>query len=139
MKYGKDAPPVHLVTDGCIRGIAGKISQGSDWKNAPIIAFFSAKLSPSQQNYAVHKIEMLAGLETMVRHRDILLGVLFTWYTDHRALEYLLKQKNLTGRQARWIAKMSEFDFVVKYVPGKENTVSNALSRIYSADVPGTV
>jgi hypothetical protein len=139
MKYGPGAPPVHLVTDGCISGIAGKISQGDDWKDAPIIAFFSAKLSPAQQNYAVHEIEMLAGLETMVRHRDLLLGVRFTWYTDHRALEHLLKQRNLTGRQARWISKMSEFDFEVKYVPGKENTVSDALSRMYSADALGTV
>lgn len=139
MKYGPDADPVHLVTDGCISGVAGKLSQGPDWKTAPIIAFYSAKLSPAQQNYAVHEIELLAGLETMMRFRDLLLGVQFTWYTDHRGLEHFLNQRNLTGRQARWTVKLSDFDFTIKYVPGVENTVSDALSRLYSNDAPGTV
>lgn len=139
MVHGPDAAPVHLVTDGCISGIAGKISQGDNWKTAPVIAFFSAKLSPAQQNYAVHEIELLAGLETMMRNRDLLLGVRFTWYTDHRALEFIMNQRNLTGRQARWMEKMSDFDFEVRYVRGEENVLADALSRMYSADAPGTV
>jgi hypothetical protein len=139
MKHGDDAPCVWLVGDGCCSGVAGTIRQGDDWQTAPIIAFYSAKLSTTQQNYAVHEIELLAGLETMMRYRDLLLGVHFTWCTDHKELEYLLNQKNLTGRQARWISKMSEFDFDVMYIPGKLNTVADALSRIYSADEPGTI
>jgi transposase InsO family protein len=139
MVYGDGAKPVHLVTDGCISGIAGKISQGDNWKDSPVIAFYSAKLSAAQQNYTVTEIEMLAGLETMTRYRDLLLGVRFTWYTDHRALEFLLKQRELNPRQSRWMAKLAEFDFAIEYVPGKENVLSDALSRMYSADAPGTV
>jgi hypothetical protein len=139
MKHGAGTEPVNVVTDGCISGIAGKISQGPDWKSAPVVAFYSAKLSPAQQNYIVTEIEMLAGLETMMRHRDLLLGVPFTWYTDHRALEHLLTQRNLSPRQARWVAKLSEFDFKIQYVPGKQNILADALSRMYSADTPGTV
>jgi hypothetical protein len=139
MIYGPEAPPVHLVTDGCISGIAGKISQGDNWKSSPVIAFYSAKLSPAQQNYAVHEIELLAGLKTMMRNRDLLLGVRFTWYTDHRALEHVLRQRNLTGRQARWVEKMSDFDFAIQYVKGEENVLADSLSRMYSADAPGTV
>jgi hypothetical protein len=139
MVYTKDAEKVNLVTDACITGVAGKISQGADWLTGPTIAFYSAKLSPAQQNYAVHEVKMLAGLETMMQYRDLLLGVRFTWYTGHKGLEYLMNQKNLTGRQARWISKMSEFDFTIEYVPGKANTVADALSRMYSANEPGTV
>jgi len=54
-------------------------------------------------------------------------------------LVHLLKQKNLSGRQARWLEKISEFDFEVIYVPGAENILSDALSRLYSFDQPGTV
>jgi hypothetical protein len=139
MQHGKDAKPVHLVTDGCISGIAGKISQGRNWKTSPVIVFYSAKLSPAQQNYTVTKIEMLAGLETMICYRDLLLGVHFTWYTNHCALEHLLKQRDLSGRQARWMIKLAEFNFDIKYVPGKENVLSDSLSRMYSTDAPGTV
>ena len=87
----------------------------------------------------VHEIEMLAGIETMMRHRDILQGVRFRWYTDHKGLIHLLNQRDLSGRQARWLEKVSEFDFEVIYVPGAENILSDALSRLYSNDEPGTV
>jgi len=75
----------------------------------------------------------------MVKYRRLLLGTKFCWYTNHRGLIYLLKQKNLTGRQARWMEKISEFDFKVIYVPGEQNTLADTLSRIYSEDKDGTV
>jgi hypothetical protein len=104
-----------------------------------VATFYSAKLSSAQQNYAVHKIELLVGVETMVRYRYLLLGARFRWYTDHKGLIYVLRQKGLTGRQARWMEKLGEFDFEVIYVPGEQNTLADALSRVYSDDKPGTV
>ena len=139
LSYKKDAPPIWLVTDSCATGISGLVSQGDDWKTAKIAAFYSAKLNPAQQNYPVHEIEMLAGIETMLRHYDILQGVIFKWLTDHKGLTYLLNQKNLSGRQARWLEKISMFDFEVVYIPGSENVVADALSHIYANDLPGTV
>ena len=136
--YGKDAPQVWLVTDGCVTGISGLVSQGNNWKTAKIAAFYSAKLNSAQRNYPVHKIEMFAGVETMLRHRDILQGVHFKWITDHRGLIYLLNQKSISGRQARWLEKISSFIFEVVYVPGSENVVADALSRMYSNDSAGT-
>ena len=126
--------------DGCATGISGLVSQGDDWKKSKIAAFqvYSAKLNPAQQNYPVHEIEMLAGVETMFRHADILQGAKFKWHTDHKGLTYLLNQKNLSGRQARWLEKMSTYDFEVVYIPGSENVVADALSRLYANDSPGT-
>jgi len=139
LNYDKTAPPVWMVTDGCSTGVAGLVSQGDDWRTAKIAAFYSAKLNPAQQNYPVHEIEMLAGVETMLRHRDILQGAKFKWITDHKGLIHLLKQKNLSGRQARWCEKISEFNFDIVYVPGTENVVADALSRMYSNDSGGTI
>ena len=75
----------------------------------------------------------------MLRHRDILQGTHFTWVTDHRSLEYVLTQRNLSGRQARWMDKLSSFDFKVQYVPGEDNVLPDALSRLYEFDAPGTI
>jgi hypothetical protein len=133
------APRVWLMTDACINGITTVIVQGADWKTANIAAFFSAKLSTAQQNYPVHKQEMLAGVEGMLRYRDVLQGVSFTWVMDHKGLIHLYHQKNLSGRQARWIEKISEYDFVIEYLLGVENILPDALSQLYSNDVPGTV
>ena len=115
------------------------MSQGSDWKKSKVAAFYSAKLNPAQQKYPVHEIEMLAGVETMLRHADILQGTRFKWLTDHKGLTYLLNQRNLSGRQAPWLEKISTFDFEVVYIPGSENVLADALSRIYTNDSPGTV
>ena len=128
-----------MVTDGCATGISGLISQGPDWKTAKIAAFYSAKLNLAQQNYPVHEIEMLAGIKTMLRYADILQGVEFQWLTDHRGLTHLLNQKNLSGRQARWLEKISSYTFKVVYIEGSENVVADALSRLYSNDSSGTV
>ncbi|KAJ2955854.1 hypothetical protein NUW54_g14706 [Trametes sanguinea] len=139
LDYSPMAARIWLVTDGSVAGIAGVVTQGQDWRAGNVAAFFSAKLSPAQANYPVHEIEMLAGVESMLRHRDILLGCHFTWVTDHKGLTYLLTQKSLSGRQVRWLEKISEFDFEVEYVPGVDNVLADALSRIYSNDSPGTV
>lgn len=45
----------------------------------------------------------------------------------------------MSGRQARWIEKIGEFDFEVVYVPGVENVLADSLSWIYSNDAAGTV
>ncbi|THG93004.1 hypothetical protein EW026_g8102 [Hermanssonia centrifuga] len=139
LDYSEGAPPIWLVMDGSISGIAGVVSQGHDRRTAKVAAFFSAKLTAAQANYPIHEIEMLAGVESMRRHRDILLGCYFTWATDHKGLTHLLRQKNLSARQARWIEKISEFHFAVEYIPGLDNILPDALSRIYANDAPGTV
>jgi hypothetical protein len=134
ISYAKEAQQVWVITDGCNSGILGVTSQGSDWKMAKVAAFYSAKLNSAQQNYPVHKVEMLAGVETMLRHRDVLLGVYFKWLTDHKGLVHLLNQKNLSGRQARWLERISIFDYAIEYVAGSENVLADALSHIYAAD-----
>ena len=138
LDYSPGAPPIWMITDGCATGIAGVVSQGPEWKTAKISSFYSAKLNPAQQNYPVHEIEMFAGVETMLRYTDVLQGTHFQWLTDHKGLTHLLNQKNLSGRQARWLEKISSFSFTVVYIEGSENVVADALSRLYSFDSKGT-
>ena len=38
-------------------------------------------------------------------------------------------QPNLTGRQARWVVKLAEYEFDIEHIPGKDNVVADALSR----------
>ena len=48
---------------------------------------------------------------------------------DNNGLKYLLDQPNLNARQARWLAFLSEYDFEIQHIKGKENKVANALRR----------
>lgn len=49
--------------------------------------------------------------------------------SDNISLKYLFDQQNLNARQARWLAFLSEYDFEIKHIKGKENKVADALSR----------
>jgi len=139
LDYGPERDPIWVMTDACGNGIGGVVAQGRDWKTAKVAALYSAKMSSAQRNYPVHEQELMAGVETMLRHRDILQGVRFTWVTDHKGLTYILDQRDLSGRQARWMERLSAFDFTVLYVPGEENILPDALSRMYEFDSPGTI
>ena len=139
LDYGPECDPIWVMTDACGNGIGGVVAQGRDWKTAKVAVLYSAKMSSAQRNYPVHEQELMAGVETMLRHRDILQGVRFTWVTDHKGLTYILDQRDLSGRQARWMERLSAFDFTVLYVPGEENILPDALSQMYEFDAPGTI
>ena len=40
-----------------------------------------------------------------------------------------MTQRDLSGRQARWLQKLSEYDFEIVHIPGSRNKVADALSR----------
>ena len=49
--------------------------------------------------------------------------------TDNKGLKYMLEQPNLNDRHARWLSFLSEYDFKIQHIKGKENKVVDALSR----------
>lgn len=48
---------------------------------------------------------------------------------DHSSLTSLFKQPNLNTLQTRWINFLSEYEFDIKYLKGKENRVADTLNR----------
>ena len=48
--------------------------------------------------------------------------------TDNSGVKFLFSQLDLNTKQARWLAFLSEFDFEVRHINGKEKKVANALS-----------
>jgi hypothetical protein len=76
-----------------------------------------------------HDLELAAIVHALKMWRHYLLGRKFVLMTDHCGLRYLFDQPKLNARQARWMALLSEFDFEIKHIKGKENRVVDALSR----------
>jgi hypothetical protein len=57
------------------------------------------------------------------------MGRIFLLLTDNSGVKYLFNQPDLNARQARWLALLSEIDFEVRHIKGKENKVADALRR----------
>jgi len=54
---------------------------------------------------------------------------IFELRTDHQSLKHLFTQSDLNARKRRWSEFMSEYDFEISYIKGKENVVADALSK----------
>lgn len=62
--------------------------------------------------------------------RSYIEGMTFTIITDHASLKWLMGQKDLTGRLARWSLKLQIFDFKIEHRKGSANVVPDTLSRM---------
>lgn len=139
INYSPGAQPINLCCDASLTGGSGVLSQGTDYKTAEIVAFWSGKFGSAQQNYPVHELELLAIVESLKRFSHLLQGVKFRIYTDHKGLEWITTQKKLSPRQARWLEVLADFDFEIIHVPGEMNQLADSLSRIYSDEPKGVV
>ena len=62
-----------------------------------------------------------------------LYGCKFTVRTDHRPLAWLRDHAKPSGRLARWLIKVREFD-ISQFISGVQNNVADALSRYFLED-----
>ena len=53
----------------------------------------------------------------------------FVIYTDHASLRAATQSPHLSQSMARWLSFFAEYNFEVKYKPGKQNALADALSR----------
>src|ERR1700761_6766507 len=120
-----------INTDASGYAVAAVLSQDQvDGTRRPI-AYFSKKMTPAETRYAVHDQELLAIVRAVKAWRCYLNGSPHRTLipTDHKGLEWISTKDELTGRQARWIERLSEISYDVRYIQGKENGVADALSR----------
>jgi hypothetical protein len=60
-------------------------------------------------------------VHTLNMWRNYLMGKRFELRTYHSGLKYLFEQPNLNARKPRWMEFLSEYDFCIKHIKGKEN------------------
>ena len=124
LAYPDYSLPFDIYTDASSRQLGAVITQ----KGKPI-AFFSRKLSETQQKYSVTELELLSIVETLKEFKGMLWGQRIKVFTDHKNL-----MQNALGmtsdRVYRWRLLLEEYGPVIEYIKGIDNTVADAMSRL---------
>ncbi|GKD75196.1 putative reverse transcriptase domain-containing protein [Tanacetum coccineum] len=94
-----------------------------------VIAYASRQLKVHEKNYTTHDLELGSVVFALKIWRHYLYGTRCTVFIDHKSLQHILDQKELNMRQRRWIELLSDYDYDIRYHPGKANVVADALSR----------
>ena len=126
--------PTTVTTDASDIGVGATLTQTVNGKPQPI-AFYNRTLSKPERNYAANEKEALACILACEHWEKLLLGRRFTLQTDHQALQALLSNptsKRQSSKFCRWRERLSHFDYTVKYLPGKDNQMADALSRLWA-------
>lgn len=127
--------PVVLLVDASKVGLGGCMAQYHDGSLCPV-SYSSHRLTKSERLYPITELEGLAILHTVRCHRHFLINNPFTvrCLTDHKPLTWVQKVNTASGRLARWMMELANYDFRIEYIPGKVNDVADALSRLQLAE-----
>jgi hypothetical protein len=125
-----------IHTDASNLGIGCVLSQqDSNGKWRPV-EFRSRALNNAEMKMSTTHKECLAIKYALDKFRYYIEYIEFELYTDHKALEYLMTTKDLSGKLARWAITIQEFKMKIIHKPGKLNIVADALSRVPAGKAP---
>jgi len=107
------------------------LSQYDDEETLHSMIYYSKNLSLAECNYEIYDKKLLAIIRAFKHWRsELKLTELFIkMFTDHQALTLLMKDKELSRRQMRWIQKLVNFNFKIMYHSDKQNIKVDALTR----------
>ncbi|GKF27674.1 putative reverse transcriptase domain-containing protein [Tanacetum coccineum] len=110
--------------DASIKGLGVVLMQ-----REKVIAYASRQLKIHGKYYMTHDLELGAVVFALKIWRHYRYGTKCTVFTNHKSLQLILNQKELNMRQRHCLELLSDYNYEIRYHPGKANVVVNALSR----------
>jgi hypothetical protein len=128
--------PFEIHTDASGEGIGAVLCQIIDGKEH-VIMYASRVLSEAERKYHSYEAEALAVVWATELFRHYVYGKKFIIRTDCRSLQWL-KTRTDSARVMKWVLRLQEFDYEVKYRPGVKSQNVDALTReVTEVDLPG--
>ena len=123
--------PIYLHTDASKYGIGAYLFQVVDGKDQPI-SYMSRTLSKTELRWSTTDKEAYAIVYALYKFEHLLRDVEFTIRTDHKNLTYMVESRS--ERVNRWRDYLQRFHCNVEHIPGKDNVLADAFSRILDLD-----
>ena len=121
-----------VTADASSYGLGAVLTQKQSDGSWRPVAYASRALTNTDVRYAQIEKESLAATWACERFSDYLIGKQFCLETDHKPLVTLLGTKNLdelSARVQRFRMRLMRFTYSITYIPGKNLTVADTLSR----------
>ena len=126
LRYYDQRKPMTVQADASQRGLGTCLLQ----EGQPI-AFASKSLTDTETRYANIERKLLAIVFACQHFNTYVLGRPFTVESDHKSLE-MIHQKSLASASPRlqhMLLQLQQYDVTIRYRPGKEMLLRDALSR----------
>ncbi|GKC96268.1 putative reverse transcriptase domain-containing protein, partial [Tanacetum coccineum] len=94
-----------------------------------VIVYASWQLKIHEKNYTTHDLELGVVVFSLNIWRHYLYGTKSVIYTDHKSLQHIFDQEELSMHQRSCIELFSDYDCDIRYHPEEATVVVDALSR----------
>uniref|UniRef100_A0A5S6Q436 RNA-directed DNA polymerase n=1 Tax=Trichuris muris TaxID=70415 RepID=A0A5S6Q436_TRIMR len=130
LAFPRSDAPTQVVADASDAAIGAVIQQFQDYRWVPI-AFHSKNLTDTQVRWSTGDKELFALVSAVRRFRYLLEGRQnLQLCTDHKPLIHAFTSTTeRSARVQRQLAFLSEFSTDIRHISGRENAVSDCLSR----------
>jgi transposase InsO family protein len=130
LKYFDPGDETELWTDASGTAVGGAVLQRDTRGNLRPVAYYSRRLSPSEEKYSTYQRELLAIRDCLLAFRFYLVGLPFVCKTDHCSLQWLTEQAEMSPLQSRWYTVFLEYNIKeIQYIKGEKNALADSLSR----------
>ena len=122
-----------VTTDASTTGLGITLWQKQDDGNTKPIAYGSRYLNGTKKKYSIGELELLAAVWGLEKLRFYQYGKKVYIYTDHPALEPLIKRnrcnKQYSARLTRWLDRLTHFDISIQHIAGSNLKFTDYLRR----------
>jgi len=129
--FPDDSKPLYIDADASQFGCGAMLYQYNESNSIKLpLRFMAHVFTTAAIKWSTIEKECYALVRAFHTFENLLLGRTFIVRTDHRNLLWM--QHSINAKVQRWFQYLCVFDFTLEHIPGVDNVVADALSRIFS-------
>jgi RNase H-like domain found in reverse transcriptase/Reverse transcriptase (RNA-dependent DNA polymerase) len=119
----------YVLVDSSENAVGGVLAQKDDREMLHPILFLSKKFNETERRYSSLERESLGVVIVVTKLRYFLLGTFFVLLVDAKPILALKNSVYDNSKLLRWSLKLSEYNYSVNYIKGREHFIPDYLSR----------